>query len=78
MGISPLTPRSPNVIPYVIVIRLVKDRIRDHNCATNEAVREAVSLTKLEIYSKRIFWLLDRRVVGCGICSEENTVHRFD
>jgi hypothetical protein len=79
MGISPLPPHSPNVIPCVIVIRLVKDRIRDHNCATNETVREAASLMKLEIYSKGSFgFLKDGGCGDCGFFSEVNTVHKFD
>jgi hypothetical protein len=80
VGISPLPPHSPNVVPWATVIRLMKDQIRDHHCATNEAVKEAACLLKWRSTPKGPFgFSKDPGGGGCGFCSEVNTaVHRCD
>ena len=55
MGTSSLPPHSPNVVPCVTVIRLVKDQIRVHQCATNEAVKETACLLKWRSIAKGSF-----------------------
>ena len=55
MGTSSLSPHRLILVLWVAVIRLVKDRIRDHHCATNEAVKEAACVLKWSSTAKGSF-----------------------
>jgi len=67
MGTSPLPPHSPNVVSWVTVIRLVKDQIRDHQCATNKAVKEVACLLKWRSIAKGSLGFSKDGGVGGGV-----------
>jgi hypothetical protein len=55
MGTSPLPPYNTNVVSWGTDIRLVKDQILDHHCATNKAIKEVACLLNWRSTEKESF-----------------------